>query len=86
MNLENIKEIVKYLKGVKYSDLFGAIMVFEKLDYLHDLEDLNKQDLDYLEELYDYFMDCDYFTGLFNTSELVEMYEIAKDEESEEEE
>lgn len=86
MNLENIKEIVRYLKGVKYSDLFGAIMVFEKLDYLHDLEDLNQQDLDYLEDLYDYFMDCDYFTGLFNTSELVEMYEIAKDEESEEEE
>lgn len=86
MNLENIKQIVKYLNGVKYSDLFGAIMVFEKLDYLHDLEDLNQQDLDYLEDLYDYFMDCDYFTGLFNTSELVEMYEIAKDEESEEEE
>lgn len=86
MNLENIKEIVRYLEGVKYSDLFGAIMVFEKLDYLHDLEDLNQQDLDYLEDLYDYFMDCDYFTGLFNTSELVEMYEIAKDEESEEEE
>lgn len=86
MNLENIKEIVKYLNKVKYSDLFGAIMVFEKLDFLHDLEDLNQQDLDYLEDLYDYFMDCDYFTGLFNTSELVEMYEIAKNEESEEEE
>ena len=50
MNLENIKQIVKYLNGVKYSDLFGAIMVFEKLDYLHDLEDLNQQDLDYLED------------------------------------
>lgn len=80
MNLENIKEIVKYLKNVSYTDLFGALMVFEHVDYLHDLEDLDQSDIDYLEDVYDYFMDNDYFTGLMNCSEIIEGYEEYKEE------
>lgn len=78
MEIDKIKEIVHYLNNVSYRDLFGALMVFERVDYLHDLEDLDKSDIEYLEDVYDYFMDNDYFTGLMNCSEIIEMYEEDK--------
>lgn len=56
MNLENIKELVRIFKNADYKDLFGALVLNEKIDYLHDLEDLQENDLEYLEELYTNFM------------------------------
>lgn len=78
MNKETIKDIVRYLNDVSYRDLFGAICVFERCDYLHDLEDLNDGDIEYLEELFEYFMNNDYFTGIFNVNEITEMFEEHK--------
>lgn len=80
MNIDNIKEIVRYLNNVNYIDLFGALMVYERIDYLHDLEELDKSDIDYLEDVYDYFIENDYFTGLMNYNEIIEGYEEYKEE------
>lgn len=57
MDLENIKELVRIFKNADYRDLFGALVLNEKIDYLHELEDLQEKDLEYLEELYNKFMD-----------------------------
>lgn len=59
MNLENIKELVRIFKNADYKDLFGALVLNERIDYLHDLEDLQENDLEYLEELYNNFMNSD---------------------------
>ena len=59
MNLENIKELVCIFKNADYRDLFGALVLNEKIDYLHDLEDLQEKDIEYLEELYANFMESD---------------------------
>lgn len=59
MNLENIKELVRIFKNADYRDLFGALVLNEKIYHLHDLEDLQEKDLEYLEDLYANFMDSD---------------------------
>ena len=52
MKLENIKRLVKQFNNEDYKELVGALIVFEKMDYLHDLEDLNNKDIEKLEEIY----------------------------------
>lgn len=74
MNKEKIIELVKTLKNNNYKDVFGAILIFEKLDYLQDLQDIDDKDIEYLEEVYNKFMDSPTITGLLN-EELKEFLE-----------
>ena len=66
MNKEKIIELVKILNNNDYKDVFGALMVFEKLDYLHSLEEFNDKDVEFLESVYNKFMDSSTCTGLIN--------------------
>ena len=74
MNIEEIKRLVKEFHRVNYKDLFGALITYETEDYLHNIDDLNEGDIDFLEGLYDYYMDRDDITGLMNVNELIEDY------------
>lgn len=74
MNREKIIELVKTLNNNNYKDVFGAILIFEKLDYLQDLQDIDDKDIEYLEEVYNKFMDSPTITGLLN-EELKEFLE-----------
>ena len=74
MNIEEIKRLVREFHRVDYKDLFGALVVYETEDYLHNIDDLNKGDIDFLNGLYDYYMDRDDITGLMNVNELIEDY------------
>lgn len=74
MNKNKIVELVKILKNSDYKDVFGALIVFEKLDYLQDLQDFNDGDIEYLEKIYNKFMDSYTISGLLN-EELKEMLE-----------
>lgn len=74
MNKEKIIELVKTLNNNNYKDVFGAILIFEKLDYLQDLQDIDDKDIEYLEEVYNKFMDSPTITGLLN-EELKEFLE-----------
>lgn len=74
MNKEKIIELVKTLKNNNYKDVFGAIVIFEKLDYLQDLQDIDDKDIEYLEEVYNKFMDSPTIAGLLN-EELKEFLE-----------
>lgn len=74
MNKNKIIELVKILKNSNYKDAFGALIIFEKLDYLHDLQDFNNGDIEYLEKVYDKFMDSPTISGLLN-EELREILE-----------
>ncbi len=74
MNKNKIIELVKILKNSDYKDIFGALIVFEKLDYLQDLQDFNDGDIEYLEKVYDKFMDSPTISGLLN-EELKEILE-----------
>ena len=74
MNKEKIIELVKTLNNSDYKDVFGALIVFEKLDYLQDLQDFNDGDIEYLEKVYDKFMDSPTISGLLN-EELKEILE-----------
>lgn len=74
MNKNKIIELVKILKNSDYKDVFGALIVFEKLDYLQDLQDFNDEDIEYLEKVYDKFMDSPTISGLLN-EELKEILE-----------
>ena len=73
MNLDRIKDLVKQFRKENYKDLFGALLVFEKLDYYweEELEELKNGDIDYLEKKYKEFMENDYYTSLLN-QELLE--------------
>ena len=46
MNKEKIIELVKTLNNNDYKDVFGAILIFEKLDYLQDLQDIDDKDIE----------------------------------------
>lgn len=85
MKLDLIKEYVKTLKNMDYRNFFGAFMVFEKIDYLHELEDLNEGDMEYLDGLYEFYMEKDYFCGLRDTKDIEEMYDDYIDELEEDE-
>lgn len=74
MNKEKIIELVKTLNNNDYKDVFGAILIFEKLDYLQDLQDIDDKDIEYLEKVYNKFMDSPTITGLLN-EELKEFLE-----------
>lgn len=78
MNKNKIIELVKILKNSDYKDVFGALIVFEKLDYLQDLQDFNDGDIEYLEKVYDKFMDSPTISGLLNE----ELNEILESEEN----
>ena len=56
MNKEKIKELVNVFHQYNYKDFFGALMVYDNIDYLMELEDLTDAEIDYLEKLYDVFM------------------------------
>lgn len=73
MNIDRIIELVKQFREENYKDLFGALIVFEKLDYYWEeqLEELNNKDIDYLEQKYQEFMENDNYTSLLN-QELLE--------------
>lgn len=72
MNIDKIKELVRLFHRVDYKDLFGALIVYDNIDYLGELEDVDTGDIEYLEGLYDYYMDSD--INLLNTEELHDMY------------
>lgn len=74
MNKEKIIELVKTLKNNNYKDVFGAIVIFEKLEYLQDLQDIDDKDIEYLEGVYNKFMDSPTIAGLLN-EELKEFLE-----------
>ena len=78
MNKNKIIELVKTLNNSDYKDVFGALIVFEKLDYLQDLQDFNNGDIEYLEKVYDKFMDSPTISGLLN-EELREILESEED-------
>lgn len=73
MNKDVIKLMVRMFRNVDYKDLFGALILNEKIDYLQDLEDLSDADIKYLEELFDRFMQSDNMT-LIN-SDLLDVME-----------
>lgn len=77
MELENIKELAKTLYKANYKEVFAAIIVFEKLSYLQDIEDLTDGDTETLEEIYQKFMDSKTITGLLNPeiNEIIEEIE-----------
>ena len=66
MNKEKVIELVKILNNNDYKDVFGALIVFEKLDYLHNLEEFNDKDVEFLEGVYNKFMDRSTCVGLIN--------------------
>ena len=66
MNKEKVIELVKILNNNDYKDVFGALIVFEKLDYLHNLEEFNDKDVEFLESVYNKFMDSSTCVGLIN--------------------
>ena len=66
MNKENIKELVKTFKKADYKELFAALVLFEKIDYLHDLNDLLDSDVEFLEQVYNKFMESKTIKGLLN--------------------
>lgn len=81
MNIEEIKRLVREFHRVDYKNLFGALITYETEDYLHSIDDLNKGDMDFLEGLYDYFMNRDDITGLMDANALIEDYKNDLEEE-----
>lgn len=66
MKKENIKELVKTLKKADYKELFAALVLFEKIDFLHDLDDLLDCDVEFLDQVYNKFMESKTIKGLLN--------------------
>lgn len=67
IDMEEVKKALEVLRNMDCKTLFAALVCFERNEYLEDKE--------HLEELYDFYMDFDYYTGLFNINELEELFE-----------
>ena len=68
IDMEEVKKAVEVLKNMDYKTLFAALLCYERPDdYMNDQEKLEK--------LYDFYMDFDYYTGLFNIDELEDLFE-----------
>ena len=80
MNKNKIIELVHVFKNADYRDFFGALVLNEKIDYIQDLQDVNDDDIDYLEELYDKFMNSD-MSSLINTDLLDDLDDYESEEE-----
>lgn len=74
MNIDKIKELVKILNNSDYKDVFSALVIFEYMDYLQDLNDFSNMDIEVMEEVYEEFMNNSNATGLLN-SEIKEILE-----------
>ena len=74
MDLKEIKRLVREFHRVDYRNLFGALITYETEDYLHNIDDLNKGDIEFLEGLYDYFIERDDIAGLIDARQLIEDY------------
>ena len=77
MNLDNVKSLVELFFKSDYKDLFGALVLYESIDYLHDLVDVSQGDMEYEEELYDYYIENDNIK-LTNVRELTEDFNSYK--------
>ena len=75
MELKKVKELIRLFHQVSYQDLFGALVLNEKIDYLDEVEDITQSDIDYTERLYEYFIESDKYSGLIN--QLEDFFEIA---------
>lgn len=79
MNKNRIEELVKQFNKENYADLFGALIVFEQGDNFWN-KNLSDSDIAWLEKIYDYYMENDYYTGLINR----DLIDYIEDEISEE--
>ena len=75
--MENIKRLVKLLHCADYKDLFIALCLNEKIDYMHEIEEIIKQDIEFLDNLYTDFIKNDSITSFIN-SEILEKLEIGE--------
>ena len=66
MNKERIIELVKELRKENYKDLFAALILYEEIDFIHELEDVTDKDIEFLENIYQKFMEKDNITSLVN--------------------
>lgn len=73
MELNDVKDLVKLFNEVNYKTLFKALMVYEQIDYIGELEDLTQQEIDYLEQVYNFYMKTD--INLINSTELLDAFE-----------
>lgn len=58
MNKDKVKEIYKMLCKSKYSDVIGALLLFEYENY-NDVLQLNDQKMKQLKATYDWYIDSD---------------------------
>ncbi len=82
MNKENIKKLYKTLKESDYKEVVASVILFEKLDYIHDIEDITDGDIETLEDIYNKYMHSPTISGLLNEeiNDIIE--EIKGDEEN----
>ena len=73
MELNDIKDLVKLFNEIDCKTLFGALVVYETIDHIQDLEDFNEKDVEYLEKLCKFWVDSD--IDLINARQLIEEYE-----------
>ena len=72
--MNKIKELLYILKNADYKDLFIALILNDKIDYIQDIEDLQEEDITYLETIYKEFIENDTITSLINP-EILDMIE-----------
>lgn len=53
MNIEKIKKILKEFQKNDYRDYFAAVLLNEKINYMHEIEDITENDIKYIDEIYD---------------------------------
>ena len=78
MKLEEVKELLRIFKCANYKALFGALVLNEKIDYMSEIEDVNSKDIEYLEDLYNKFMESDNLT-LINSDLLDDLDDMEED-------
>jgi hypothetical protein len=72
MELKDVKDLVNLFNEVNYKTLFKALMVYEQIDYIGELEDLTQEEIDYLEQVYNFYMKTD--INLINSTELLDAF------------
>ena len=80
MTKQELKDIVDYFRTLDYSTFMKALMVYESIgtDYYYEsrMEEMDENDLNYLTELYRFYLKSD--IQLINFEELKEQFEDYK--------
>ena len=60
MNINKIKKLVETLIDEDYENVFAALVLYSRIDYKQEIEDITELDIKYIKQLYEKHIEGNY--------------------------